>query len=56
VLEAIGDRRDVVEWSRRVGGGLSRAPLVCDRTPVEQLVLVAGLIPVPGEAARDWWT
>jgi hypothetical protein len=36
--------------------GAFTAPLVCDRMLVEQLVLVAGLIPVPGEAGRDWWT
>ena len=26
------------------------------RVPVEQLVLVAALIPAPGEAPADWWT
>ena len=54
VLEAIGDRGDLVVVAQSAGA--FTAPLVCDRTPVEQLVLVAGLIPVPGEAGRDWWT
>jgi pimeloyl-ACP methyl ester carboxylesterase len=54
VLEAIGDRSDVVVVAQSAGA--FTAPLVCDRMPVEQLVLVAGLIPAPGEAARDWWT
>jgi pimeloyl-ACP methyl ester carboxylesterase len=54
VLEAIGDRRDVVAVAQSAGA--FTAPLVCDRTPVELLVLVAGLIPQPGEAGRDWWT
>jgi pimeloyl-ACP methyl ester carboxylesterase len=50
VLEAI----EVVVVAQSAGA--FTAPLVCDRTPVEQLVLVAGLIPAPGEAAEDWWT
>jgi len=54
VLEAIGDRGDLVVVAQSAGA--FTAPLVCDRTPVGQLVLVAGLIPVPGEAGRDWWT
>jgi hypothetical protein len=54
VLEAIGDRSEVVVVAQSAGA--FTAPLVCDRTPVEQLVLVAGLIPAPGEAGRDWWT
>jgi len=53
VLEAIGDRGDLVVVAQSAGA--FTAPLVCDRTPVEQLVLVAGLIPVPGEMGRDWW-
>ena len=53
VLEAIGDRGELVVVAQSAGA--FTAPLVCDRTPVELLVLVAGLIPVPGEMARDWW-
>ena len=36
--------------------GAFTAPLVCTRTRVELLVLLAALVPAPGEAARDWWT
>jgi pimeloyl-ACP methyl ester carboxylesterase len=54
VLEAIGKRSEVVVVAQSAGA--FTAPLVCDRTQVEQLVLVAGLIPAPGEAGRDWWT
>jgi pimeloyl-ACP methyl ester carboxylesterase len=54
VLEAIGDRDELVVVAQSFGA--YTAPLVCDRTPVERLVLVAGLIPSPGEAGRDWWT
>ncbi len=54
VLEAIGDRSELVVVAQSYGG--FTAPLVCDRTPVELLVLVAAMIPAPGEAPRDWWT
>jgi pimeloyl-ACP methyl ester carboxylesterase len=32
------------------------APLVCDRVPVELMVLVAAMVPRPGESAGEWWT
>ena len=35
-------------------GGFT-APLVCDRAPVDLLVLLNAMIPVPGETAGDWW-
>ena len=34
-------------------GGFT-APLVADRLAVERLVLVAGMVPLPGEAPDDW--
>jgi pimeloyl-ACP methyl ester carboxylesterase len=54
VLEAIGDRGELVVVGHSLGG--FTAPLVCDRTPVELLVLVAGMVPAPGERAGEWWT
>jgi hypothetical protein len=36
-------------------GGFT-APLVCARIPVDLLVLVAAMIPSPGELFSDWWT
>jgi hypothetical protein len=36
-------------------GGFT-APLACDRVAVELLVLVAPMIPAPGEAPADYWT
>ena len=53
VLTAIGDRTELVVVAQSFGA--FTAPLVCDRRSVDQLVLVAGLIPAPGEAGRDWW-
>jgi hypothetical protein len=32
------------------------APLVCERVPVDLMVLVAAMIPSPGEAPNDYWT
>ena len=54
VLDAIGDRTELVVVAQSAGG--FTAPLVCARTPVELLVLLAGLVPAPGETANDWWT
>jgi pimeloyl-ACP methyl ester carboxylesterase len=54
VVEAIGDRRPIAVVAQSAGA--FTAPLVCERIPVELLVLVAGLVPAPGEAAEAWWT
>ncbi len=53
VVEAIGDRTDLVVVAHSLGG--FTAPLVCDRVPADLLVLVAGMIPAPGETGNDWW-
>ena len=54
VIEAIGDRTDLVVVAQSFGG--FTAPLVCDRVAVDLLVLVAPMIPAPGEAPADYWT
>jgi pimeloyl-ACP methyl ester carboxylesterase len=53
VVEAIGDRTDLVVVAQSLGG--FTAPLVCDRVPVKLLVLVAPMIPAPKEAPADYW-
>ena len=53
VVAAVGDRRHLVVVGQSYGG--FTAPLVADRVPVDLLVLVAGMIPVRGEAPADWW-
>jgi pimeloyl-ACP methyl ester carboxylesterase len=53
VVEAIGARRELVVVAQSLGG--FTAPLVCDRLPVELMVLVAGMVPLPGEKGDDWW-
>jgi pimeloyl-ACP methyl ester carboxylesterase len=54
VIGAIGDRTDLVVVAQSFGG--FTAPLVCARVPVDLLVLVAAMIPLPGEAPGDWWS
>jgi pimeloyl-ACP methyl ester carboxylesterase len=53
VVGAIGDRSDVVVVAQSFGGFV--APLVPDRLPVELIVLVAAMVPNPGETGNDWW-
>lgn len=52
VVDAIGDRRDLVLVAQSFAG--FTAPLVCQRVPVDLLVLLAGMVPSPGEAPEDW--
>lgn len=54
VVEAIGERTHLVVVAQSFGA--FTAPLVCERVAVELLVLVAPMIPVPGEAPADYWT
>lgn len=53
VLDAIGDRTELVVVGQSFGG--FTAPLVCDQAQAALLVLVAGMIPSPGEPPEDWW-
>ena len=54
VATAIGDRSDVVLVAQSMGG--LTAPLVCERVPVELLVLLNAMVPRPGETGGEWWT
>ncbi|MGH9184626.1 MAG: alpha/beta hydrolase [Acidimicrobiales bacterium] len=53
VVDAIGDRKDLIVVAQSMAG--FSAPLVCDRVPVNLLVLVAAMVPLPGESPGDWW-
>jgi pimeloyl-ACP methyl ester carboxylesterase len=53
VVDAIGDRPEVILVAQSLGG--FTAPLVCDRLPVELVVLVAAMAPRPGESPGEWW-
>ena len=52
-IEAIGDPAALVVVAQSLGG--FTAPLVCERVSVKLLVLVAPMIPAPGEAPADYW-
>jgi pimeloyl-ACP methyl ester carboxylesterase len=53
VVDAIGLRSDLVVVGHSYGG--FTAPLVCERVPVDLLVLLAAMIPLPGEPPSAWW-
>ena len=53
VVAAVGERRDVVVVGHSFGG--FTAPLVAGRLSADALVLLAGMIPAPGEPPEDWW-
>jgi pimeloyl-ACP methyl ester carboxylesterase len=53
VISAIGDRTDLIVVAQSLGG--FTGPLVCDRVPVRLLVMLAAMVPSPGETAGDWW-
>jgi pimeloyl-ACP methyl ester carboxylesterase len=53
VVEAVGDRRDLVVVGHSLGG--FTAPLVCACIPVDLLILVAAMVPSAGERFDDWW-
>ena len=54
VVQAAAAHDDIVLVAQSLGG--FTAPLVCDRLDVRLLVLVAAMVPRPGESAGDWWT
>lgn len=54
VVEAIGDRTGIVLVAQSLGG--FTAPLVCERVPVDLLVMLNAMVPSPGESAGEWWT
>jgi hypothetical protein len=51
VVDAIGGRRDVVVVAQSFGG--YTAPIVADRIGARLIVLVAGMVPSPGESADE---
>ena len=53
VADAVAGARQVVVVGHSLGG--FTAPLVCALVPVDLVVLVAGMIPAPGELFEDFW-
>lgn len=54
VVDAVGDRTDLIVVAHSFGG--YTAPIVCDRLKADLLVLVAGMVPAPGEPASEMFT
>jgi pimeloyl-ACP methyl ester carboxylesterase len=54
VTAAAADRPDPVIVGQSYGA--FTATLVADQLPARLLVLLAGMIPVPGESPGPWWT
>ena len=53
VAAAVGGQRDAVLVAQSMGG--FTAPVACTLTPVQLLILVNAMIPLPGETPGDWW-
>src|SRR5215210_7618791 len=53
IAAAAGDRRGVVLVAQSMGA--YSAPLACGRADVARMVLVAPMIPAPGETASELW-
>jgi pimeloyl-ACP methyl ester carboxylesterase len=53
VVDAIGERSEIVLVAHSLGG--FTAPLVAARVPVEKIVLIAAMVPRPGETGIEWW-
>lgn len=54
VVDAIGDRAGVIVVAQSMAA--FTAPMVCDRVDVRMLILVAPMIPAPGESPGAWWS
>ncbi|MFF0265997.1 alpha/beta fold hydrolase [Kribbella sp. NPDC004536] len=53
VVDAVPEGEDVVLVAHSLGG--FTGTLVCERLPVREFVLVAGMVPAPGERIAEWW-
>jgi pimeloyl-ACP methyl ester carboxylesterase len=53
VVAAIGAREKPILVAQSLAG--FTAPLVCERVPVALMVLVAAMVPRPGEPGSEWW-
>jgi pimeloyl-ACP methyl ester carboxylesterase len=51
VVDAIGGRHDVVVVAQSFGGYV--APIVAERTKARLIVLIAAMVPLPGETAEE---
>jgi pimeloyl-ACP methyl ester carboxylesterase len=54
VVDAIGDRAGVIVVAQSMAA--FTAPMLCDRVDIRLLILVAPMIPAPGESPGAWWS
>ena len=54
IVGPIGERTGVILVAQSLAG--FSAPLVCERTPIQLLILLNAMIPQPGETGADWWS
>jgi pimeloyl-ACP methyl ester carboxylesterase len=54
VVEALRGRTEVIVVGESMGGFI--APIICMRRPVDLLVLLNAMIPLPGETFNAWWS
>jgi pimeloyl-ACP methyl ester carboxylesterase len=54
VARAIGDRAGLIVVAQSLAA--FTAPMLCDRVYVRLLILVAPMIPAPGESPGAWWS
>lgn len=52
-IESIDDRRNLVVVGQSMGA--YTASMLCERVPVDLLVLLNAMIPAPGETPGEWW-
>jgi pimeloyl-ACP methyl ester carboxylesterase len=52
-IEALPEREEIVVVGQSWGGYI--APIVAERASADRLILVAGMIPQPGETADEMW-
>jgi pimeloyl-ACP methyl ester carboxylesterase len=53
VIDVVSGRSNLIIVAHSLGG--FTGPLVCAGVPVDLLVLLAAMIPSPGERPQDWW-
>ena len=54
VVDAVGHHNETGVVAQSMGG--LTAPLVCGRVPVDLMVMLNAMVPLPGESPGEWWT
>jgi pimeloyl-ACP methyl ester carboxylesterase len=54
VVDTVGDRTGLIVVAQSIAA--YTAPMLCGQVDVRLLVLVAPMIPIPGESAGEWWS